>query len=393
MRFTVIAVLTLSLGAVAHADDEGSAVKATYKKGFKLFTEDGEHELKLAIRNQFRFDSTRPFDDGGQFENQFKINRSRLGLEGHLFGKAHRFKIEFALGDQGNYGFLKDTFIDMQVPGTERTFVRAGLWRRPFSRQELVSDFGSQFAERAIHTVFVGGGRDIGIGIHNDHDRSPAGFEYAVGVFNNFAGGSDRLQLATTCSADELGAIECVTPQATNVPDDFSPAVVLRAGYNSGEVRGYSEADLDGGPQRWAVGAAYKIDLANFTDGTEMSYADNLSHAAEVDTIIKAHGFSLMIELDAVKKKSATTELGVFVQPGYMIVPQHFEVAARFAAVGVDGDRNKLEARAAVNYYWHGHSYKLTTDAGFLVVTGRDATTLAKDKPDLQVRTMLQFIL
>ncbi|MBA3393728.1 MAG: hypothetical protein H0T89_13860 [Deltaproteobacteria bacterium] len=379
---------------VAVKPDDKPAVTAKYDGGLKLGTADKMYELKLSFRNQFRFESNRSFDTESptrqnQFTNRFFIPRSRLQAEGHLFGNDNRFKVEMNLGDQGSFGFLKDMFLEKRVPGTP-AYVRAGQWKRPFNRSELVSDFAAQLNERSIQNDLAGGGRDLGVAIHNEYEKSPEGIEWAVGVFNGFSGGSDRPVQTTTCTQNGAGTITCANSRPATFPTDFGPAIVARVGYNSPKIKGYSESDLEGGPLRYAVGGSYKIDLANFAKQDEESVSDNLSHGLEVDTMIKAMGFSLHAGVVMMKLKSADAEYGAFAQAGMMVIPKHAEVAGRFALVTV-GDRNRIEARGAFNWFWYGHTLKLASDAGFVQLTGRDPMTMAKDKPDLQIRVMMQL--
>jgi hypothetical protein len=196
------------------------------------------------------------------------------------------------------------------------------------------------------------------------------------------------------------GALTCATPTPSNFPADFGPALVLRGGYNVGKIKGYAEGDLEGGPLRWSVGASYKIDLANFSKRKEMSWGDDLSHGLEVDAMVKAQGFGLelgayMMKLPAsvAAWRSATARYGVLVQPGYFVIPKHGQVAGRFA-YGHVGAGKQVEARAAFNWYWQGQNWKWATDVGFVKLTGVESfITLYNDKPELQLRTMLQLVL
>ena len=368
------------------------AVQVSYDKAVAIATRDGQFAVKLSFRSQLRFESVRPTESNSQFVSHFSIPRSRLQVEGRAFGNDNRYKLEFGLGDAGSFSFVKDLYVDKRL-ASGPVWLRAGQWKRPFNRQEMVSDFASEFNERANTATFVGGGRDLGVAIHNDLEKSPAGVEWMAGVFNTFNGGADRPAVATTCTQNTMtGAITCTTPAPTNFPSDFGPSVVVRAGWNTGEIKGYSEGDLDGGPLRLAVAASYKIDLANFAKRKEASVSDNLSHGLEADAMLKAHGLAVEVGLYVMKQKSADAQYGVLVQPGYFVVPKHGEIAARFAYAPV-GARKQIEARAAFNWYWQGHAWKWATDAGFVKLTKEDPVTRATDSPDVQVRSMLQLTL
>lgn len=371
--------------------DAKPRVDATYDNGLKLESDDGNYELKLQFRNQVRFESDRPTEDNSQFLNHFEITRSRFQAEGHVFGDATRFKAELGMGDGGSFSFLKDVYLEHRLAPAP-VYLRAGQWKRPFNRQEMVSDFASQFNERSIENELAGGGRDIGVALHNDYEKTAEGIEWVFGVFNQFSGGRDRPTIPDVCTTSPTGAVTCVNGRPTTVPLDFGPTLVARAGWNSAKAKGYSEADLEGGPLRYSIAAAYKIDLANFAKHDQPSLADNLSHGLEADWNIKVNGFSFSGGVVMMKLKSADAQYGFVVQPGYMVVPKHVELAGRFAlTTHAVGDRNRLEALGAFNYYVHGHRMKIATDFGILKLTGSDPMTMATDDPDIRVRIMGQL--
>jgi hypothetical protein len=378
-----LAIVTTS--AVASAQEpapEKPKLVASYDKGVVLATEDGTFQLRLALRTQFRFESTRPTEDGSEPLSRLYIPRARIQLEGHVFGKDTRYKLELAVGDRGSFSHLRDLYLDRRVAATP-VWVRIGQWKRPFNRQELVADFSSELNERAITAELAGGGRDLGIGLHNDHEKSPDGLEWAVGVFNGFSGGADRPIISTTCIEDAPMSIDCTTPAPSNFPTDFGPALVARAGWNTGGIKGYSEGDLEGGPMRLAVGLAYKIDLADFDDDP--------SHGVEADALLKVAGFDLQLGAYLMKLAATDARLGGFLQAGHFVLPKRAQVAGRFAIVEAGDDRALIEARAGFTWFWQGHAWKLASDVGVLQLTGEDPTTMATDDPDLQLRSMAQL--
>ncbi|HET9627098.1 MAG TPA: porin [Kofleriaceae bacterium] len=314
------------------------------------------------------------------------IPRSRLILDGNAFGSTNRYKLELSLGDKGGFGFIKDLYIDKNLGPFS---VRVGQWKRPWERQEIVSDFAIQFNERTAVSDFAGSGRDLGFAIHNRYEQSPEGIEWAFGVFNGFSGGNDRPVTSTTCV--QRAAISCTTPLPTNVPGDWSPALVARVGWNSQGIKGYSEGDVEGGGLRYAVAVGYKVDLANFSAGDQASKTDNMSHGLEADALFKLAGFSLEVEGFLMKIKTADAAYGGLAQAGMFVVPKQVEVAAQVAVSPTTGDRKLVENRAAINWYWAGHPWKLASDIARTVQTGRDPTTLAKDHAVYQVRSMVQL--
>lgn len=360
---------------------------ARYNRGLEFATEAGEFKARLGLYSQMRFETTRSTEPGSEFANHVYIPRSRIILDGNAFGSTNRYKLELSLGDKGSFGFIKDLYVDKNLGPVS---IRFGQWKRPWERQEIVSDFAIQFNERTAVTDFAGSGRDLGVTLHNRYDQSPEGIEWAFGMFNGFSGGSDRPITTTTCTQRTM-SIACATPAPTNVPGDWGPALVTRVGWNSKGMKGYSEGDVEGGPLRYSVAVGYKIDLANFSAGKQASKLDNMSHGLEADALVKIAGFSLELEGFMMKLKSADATYGALAQAGMFVLPKQVEVAAQVAVSPTTADRKLVETRGAVNWYWAGHPWKLSTDFARLEQTGRDPMTMAKADPDYQVRSMVQL--
>lgn len=371
--------------------DDKPAVSAKYDNGLKLSAGEDLFGLEVSFRNQMRFEGNRSLEDGEQWEDHFYIARTRMQVEGYLDGEGNKFKVEFGFGDAGSFAFLKEMWIDRQIG--KQLFVRTGLWRRPFSRQELVSDFAGHFMERSIANEFAGGGRDLGIALHNDYDQGVEGIEWIVGVFNGFSGGGDRPRQATSCDQDPMTLdIDCSVSRPNNFSSDFGPTVAARVGYSSPKMKGLSENDLEGGPLRYAVGVGYKIDLANFDGGQEDGWGSNTSHGLQADALIKSMGFSVHVMAVMMKLKSASPDYGALAQLGYMVMPKKLEVAGRFSLRTDDeddeNDTNELEVRAALNYFLRKNYWRIGLDCGWNKLTGDGAMDA---KADLQVRAQLQM--
>jgi phosphate-selective porin OprO/OprP len=356
-------------------------IQVAYDKGLSITSADGQYALTLGVRGQLRAELLRP-DGAGEFQAHFLIPRMRLQLEGHALGPANTYKVEFELSGSGSPN-LKDYFVDHAFSPALR--LRVGQWKRPFNRQELVSDFGSAFLERSITNGFAGGGRDLGIAVHNGYEKSPDGVEWALGVFN---GTGDRGRQSLDC--DDITDITTCTPTTpSNVPTDFGPVVVARVGWNQGGIKGYSEGDVEGGPLRLAVGASYKADLQDLAEDDAGDL--QIQHAAEADFMVKIEGYDLSGAVLLVKRGSADPLLGFYVQPGAFVLPKQVQLAARFGwhQVNTDTDENRLEALGAINWYFAGHSYKWMTDAGIVQTMAGDG---AEDLTDFQARTQLQIV-
>ncbi|MEZ4400769.1 MAG: porin [Kofleriaceae bacterium] len=372
----VAAVVPVEAAPAPASADAG--VKVSYDKGLTFESGDGDYELKLGLRSMFRFETVRP--DGGEFQSRFSTPRLRLQLEGHAYGAANGYKVEFDFANKGA-ALLKDFYVEHAFAKDLR--VRAGQWKKPFNRQELVSDFGSDFLERSIVNEFSGAGRDLGVAVHNNYEKSPDGLEWAVGVFN---GASEKPKTAITCQPGTLPTDPptCTLGSPSNVPSDFGPALVARVGWNAGGIKGYSESDLEGGGLRYAVGLSYRNNLRNLARDANDDLT--IEHAVVLDGMVKVEGLDVTAAVAVVKDGAADAELGFYGQAGYMLAPKRLLGSVRFAQIP-SGAGTLNEILGGVDYFVKGHSFKWMLDGGVLHDTNGAGTT------GLQIRTQLQFVL
>ncbi len=361
----------LMAATTARAEEApAEAPKVSYKNGFQLATADDEFALKIVGRVQPRFTFKQDLTDGASGDvnaANFEIARARLTLEGHAYETVgYKFQTEFGKG----FVYLRDYYIDPKIGGV---YVRAGQWKKPFSRQQITSSANMQLVDRAITDKFSGAGRDIGVAVHNNYEKSP-GFEWVVGVFNG-TGEKPHIDCAVDTTDPAAPTAAC---EQTNVPKDIGPQVGARVGYNHGGIKGYSESDLEGGPLRLAVAVSYLGALAQ-------GESDLFMHRVGPDLLLKVSGFSLGAAAYMLKAGDADAELGYHGQAGYFLVPKKIEAAARYAAHPA-GAEDKSELTGGVNWFFAGHALKWQTDAGMVTTTG------APDDKELIVRTQAQLI-
>lgn len=367
-------VLAPEPAPVEEAKKDGASLR--YDKGFILASDDEKFEMKIGLRNQIRLDVTRP-EAKDELESRFTLPRIRLQLEGFAYGKANTYKLEF---DASNNGFaaIKDAFVEHAFAPAVR--LRVGQWKKPFSRQELNSDFALAFIERHASGAFFGSGRDLGAALHSNLEKSADGVEWALGVFN---GTTERSRISVTCTAGEDPAVDpntCTAGLPSNVPTDFLPEVVARLGFNHGGIKGYSELDLEGGPLRAAAGVSFRSRLNDLDD-------DNFEHAAQLDAIVKVEGFDLSGAAFWQKKGDADADFGGYAQAGFVAVPKRLAVSGRFGVTpNASDEKNKLEFLGGLNVFAHGHNHKLVLDGGVIHDTGAKTD-------DIVVRAQAQFVL
>jgi hypothetical protein len=357
---------------------KGSPLTVAYDGGTVFRTDDETFELKLTGRMQTRYELFKVLgedEDGESPElvQRFVLPRTRIGMDGYVFSRDIRFKMEGSFSDNGNPR-LRDFYFDVGLAGGQVIF-RAGQFKRPYNRQELVSDFGTEMPEKAATNEFARGSRDIGLMVHNGIERSPDGLEWALAFVN---GQGDRAVPRCTQAG---GSITCSPP--SNVPSDFQPQLVARLGFNVGGIRGYSEADLEGGPLRLAAAVSYK--LMNIEDD------DLRGHGLQADLVIKAHGLSFQAAGFMEKLGDADTQFAGHAQAGVFLTPKQHQLVGRFGAtplpVTATGDQDYvLEIRGGFNWYFFGHSLKWSNDIGIV-----KATTEGADA-ELQARLQAQIV-
>ncbi len=348
--------------AKAAKDAKDAPGTAGYDKGFYVKSNDGTFGLKITGRLHPYYTFTRigePASNRGGFE----LRRARLVLEGNLHGKHLTYKLQTEFG-RGVVG-LRDFHFDLEVGSG--VWLRVGQWKRPFSRQQIVSSGRQELSDRAITDRVFGAGRDIGLAIRNDYEKSPD-LEWTVGVFNGT--GIDPTQAATV--NPDTGAVTIGNP--SNVPQKFRPALVGRVGINRGGLKGYSEADLEGGPLRWGVGASVWVE-GDFDENDTANDKAQLDYMVKVNGLSSTGGVYAMTEQRGLKPFSdqELEFVGFHLQGGYMVTPTA-QVAARYAMISHDSDaaRDQQEITIGGSYYGYGHDGKLQ-GAVRLIKTGAQA--------------------
>ncbi len=331
---------------------------AGYDKGFFIRDEYDPFELKLNMALQPRY--THETVDGAPDETRFAMHRARLKLTGKTFSDdlSYFFQAEFGSGEVS----LKDCFIDYGiVPGA--LHARLGQFRRPFSRQFITAVTNLETVDRSMVAEAFGASRDLGLLLHNRFEKSPE-FEYALGAFNGTGDGS---QVSGEVVVDPAtGEGELLSAEASNVPDRIHPLVLARVGYNFRSIKGYSEADLEGGPLRFAVGLGGLLDFDG--DGGDDSLA-----RATLDGILKLEGFSLWAAGFVSSEQTgdgfgdrALQSVGFAAEAGYVIAGA-VQPVLRFATVAPDGPTNNYdEYLAGLSVYLVEHRLKWQTDVAAL---------------------------
>ena len=370
---TTLIVGALGLIATPAAADPGTDLVG-YDKGFFIKSADGKYKLTINGRVQARFTAELP--EGADDEYAFAIQRARVGLKGNVFTQNLTYKFQMDLG-KGNVA-LKDFFIDFRAVKSW-LHVRAGQFKKPFSRQQLTSSGSLEFVDRALTDGAFGQGRDIGLLIHNNYEKSPE-FEYALGFFN---GTGDKASLSGKVAVDTAtGAGTIASGKFSNVPDHFRPMVALRVGYNHGGIQGYKEVDFAKKGVRVAIGASLLADLALEADGDEGSLVAEVDYALKVAGFSTTGGFYLRNTFGAAGKLDL---LGFHAQAGYLIGTM-FQPVVRYARLMPDGADDTQEVQLGFNVYFMKHALSWQTD-GTMIGKGSGSTATT----DWMARTQVQL--
>jgi hypothetical protein len=368
-----LAVIAAALSGVASAARAESEVG--YKKGFFLEARDGDRSYSLVVNGvlQTRFALTLP--DGGDDSYAFDVVRARVGLKGNILSEdlTYRILVELGHGDTQ----LKDLWVDYAfTPGVQ---LRVGQWKRPFSRQFMTSATAQQLVDVALTERAFDTGRDLGLAVHNDYERSPT-VEWVVGLFN----GTHEKPWYTAKLDATAGTVTSIS--RTNVPAQFRPVAVARVGYNHGDMagEGYSSADLhpDKG-LRFGVAASGLVDFGLDDDTGAI--------AADLDFILKVSGFAVsgaFFVRTLTGDASGLDRIGFAVDAGY-VIGGTVEPVLRFARVVPDDDAEATTQELAfgLNVYFVGNTFKWATDVAALGhELGGTATT------DVRVRSQLQLV-
>ncbi|MGN6105176.1 MAG: porin [Kofleriaceae bacterium] len=375
-------LLALSIAAAAEAlvpqvaraqgnpDPVQDAGVAGYDDGFFLTSRDGRFLVRITSRVQVFYDWERTASGGpddASYQTQFEIRRARLVLEGHAWTRRLRYLFQTDFG-QGEV-VLKDYRFDVEL--ADDAWLRVGQWKRPYSRQYITSSGRLELPDRAITNAAFGTGRDIGIALANEYEHSPD-IEWTIGLFNGFDADSPQL----------------VDGTFTNVPPEFRPALIGRIGINRHGIRGYREGDLEGGPLRWAAAASVWLEA-------DFAHDDQAAQRAEIDYILKVHGFSstgalyLMSAQDGPRFTDQTpAKIGFHVQAGYMVTRQ-LEAAARYALIEVAPGQgtDQQEITIGGTYYAFGHDAKVAAAVRFL----RNGSAGFADDVTIEIGTNVGF--
>ena len=354
------------------------------------------------------------FDSDGpnRSRNTLSLERIRLGFDGHAYTPDLRYTLVLdANSDSAAEVSFLDAFFSYDFgcsmfdlrPGT--LGLRAGKWKSPFSRSREESARRFQFTERSVANLFFDMGRSTGVSVFGEGEayNMPARFEIAL--INGINSGRDA-----TISAEDLdrnfawSARASIDPLGPYTPGEgdlsWSPESILRLG---GGVAG-TMLDREGNvefarPRVVASGRSITELLPNTVD----SY-DFLMFT--IDGHWKVRGFSFIAEyhwrtLYNFSDGSVPTlaDTGLVLQTGYFVIPEKFEILARWSKItgdsGTLGNEFQTTNEIGTGFAWYirNQDVKLTADLSWIdgVPINSPRLSLLPGDEGLLLRSQLQF--
>jgi phosphate-selective porin OprO/OprP len=362
--------------ATDEKDDDKKPVKAYYKKGLHISTDDEKFSATINWRAQLRLTDLSSSDlvgeeDGVEEETGFLIRRARFKIKGHAYRTWLKYYLEYGLA-----GNILLTF-QFDVQPIEEAGLRVGQYKVLYNRERVDSSGKQQFVDRSIVNNPFTVDRQSGFTALGHLFKGTRGdSKYALGVFTGTGRGGplddDRRPMYVGRWQWNFLKRDLAFSQSDTKPHEKAAASFALAA--SSNVSRYTRFSSSGGGQ-----------LPGFDDGVSGQYKLQ-QWMAEYAHQFK--GFSFQGEyhekrVDDRVNNQITDLRGFYAQVGYFFhqafpsFPRPLEFALRVAQVDSDGavdfpaDR---EATLGMNWFFSGHSNKLSADFSRLESSGEFGT-------------------
>lgn len=166
------------MDADTRASLQSSGMTAGWDDGFFLSSPDGRFLLRLDGQMQFRYvlswvSKSAPNDPVDQYRGGFENTRTHLTFRGHVFDRSLSYLLRLAASrggggsvnefDEANGGQVQLLDAWMRWRFSDQWSIRAGQFKLPFSREELVGSAYQLAVERSLVNESMGIGRSQGI--------------------------------------------------------------------------------------------------------------------------------------------------------------------------------------------------------------------------------------
>lgn len=344
---------------------EGASVKYG-KKGFEFQTADNRFKLQIQSRLQFRFVTPSDqdpitFDDySNRPQNAFEVNRARLKVGGHAYKPWLKYYWEYDVSASNLLDFR------LMIEKWEWLSFKLGQWKVEFTRERFISSGKQQLVDRSIINRAFTVDRQQGAEVYG-HLKGDGvlDFNYWAGVFTGTGRGvrenDDRHMMYFARGQWNFLGRE-VKFEGGDMDISEEPAGILAVAMVTNRSP-YTRFSSGGGGM-----------LPGYEDHAPGKYRVN---QLNIETAFNYRGFSWQSEMHQKEIFDLSGDDGISVMHGYYASVGYFfhqwidwwpaplEVAARHAAIyptrGVY-ERVQHENTAGVNWFFNGHSNKLTME-------------------------------
>jgi hypothetical protein len=387
-------------------------------KGVTIASADGDTKINIGFYGQFRFQVVHrdvtwrrsdlvqtfpPFsvENIGRTQPTFLVKTFRLFAQGTIMRTWFNYKVEVDLA--GNDEGLRSVYIppvftvggasefpgvdiqaglsdqdgrtvklmDAYVDFTPKPYarVRAGQFKIPFGRQELVSDNKLQMPQRSIASNFFAPGRDRGVMFHGGTDTQRV--QYRLGLFNGT--GLARAQNIDTKLAYAARITATTSGPFLDIEDavDQPPSFGVRvqgglAWYTSTDTPVRANPQI---PESDVQNTRYEADLGIFFGqrGNLLLdyYTRRISVGQTFDLPKSCYGAF-------VQGRFSCDQSGYTVQGGLLLgKKRNQELSARYSAIDEDRDLNDdtlTEASINYTYYLFHHTLQLSGSLSYFTL-------------------------
>jgi len=399
---------------LADADTRASLLQgsqfAGWNEHFFLASPDGRFKLQLEGQLQIRFVWNRQKGPGDGTRYGFENTRTKLTFRGHVFSPDTTYLIRGNFSreqltttnpggstDHGGVFQLQDAWIQQQL--THEWSIRAGQFKLPFTREELVSSERQLMVERSLINNSENLGRSQGVQIDYYGDIYSISFAVSdgghdqLGGFGTIAGTVPENTTALTLLSEYAftGRVQWLIAGTWEQFSDFTSPIGETFGMMLGvaghyQVNQYGTAAFARDEEQWM---AYTVDLSMEWGGMN-------------GFISWTHHY---VDSGQVAGSGIVNVYGIVAQGGFYVTPK-LELVGRFEAgrLTLDGNfnfSNLYLLTVGANYYFDGHDLKLSTDIGFSFshienVWDSDIAGWIVDapghEPQIVIRTQLQLL-
>jgi len=346
-------------------------------KGFEFKTDNGKFSMQIQNRLQFRY--ANPFDsdprtlaDLERDQSSFMVRRARFKVGGHAYWPWLKYYMQY----DWSQPILRDFYLD--VSKFSEAQLRLGRGKVLWNDERVTSSGRQQFANRSLINDIFTVDRQQGAQLFG---RVFPGewydFSYAAGVFTGLGVGErnnddDNMMYTGRLQWNFLGKELEFSQSDVEFHEQPAASLAFAGATNKSRCTAFETASDScralpgfalGRPGQFRVNQA----MEEFRFKWRGFSLQNEYHWKQVEDTLKS-------EADPTKK---TDLFGAYVQAGYFphalvqAVPKQLEFAVRYAFVDPNADRSndlQQEVSAAINWFFAGHSNKLTFEISHLRV-------------------------